>query len=491
MLQTRFFLSTIFVNNHNAIAMLFSSFIIKLSFNMEETMTKTVLLSVIASTMIMAGGDIVPVEPVVAEVEADWGEVFGQSRTFYIDRTYSGILVNNRNSLATGGYIGYKSPDFNGFTAVVAAYGTYGFNIHSEDANVIGSASYDPSLYGDGFDNYAFIGQAYINYAFGNTNFKIGRQRLDTPMAGADDARMLPNLFEAAVLSNTDVENTTLIAAHVTKETTGTFSNVYGAPSALSLQSGYGLGYKEGTSGHFANMGTIALGYNDINGDGSIDNSTAGVTALAAIYTGIEGLKLQAWDYIAWDILNAVYLQADYGWNCLLSDSVKMKASAQYINETDIGDAFAASVDSNYFAAKLGASFGGLSGYAAYSVTSDSDGTMNGGIITPWGGMPAFTQGMVTRHMFFADTDTWKAAATYKFADLGLKATAYYVEFDIGQANTYKPGQAWTASESGFDIQYDVAAVKGLNLRLRANYPRDFAPGLDWDEYRLIANYSF
>jgi hypothetical protein len=260
-------------------------------------------------------------------------------------------------------------------------------------------------LYGDAFDNYAFIGQAYINYAFGNTNIKIGRQRLDTPMAGADDARMLPNLFEAAVLSNTDVENTTLIAAHVTRETTGTFSNVYGAPGALSLQSGYGLGYKEGTSGSFANMGTIALGYNDINGDGSIDNSTAGVTALAAIYTGIEGLKLQAWDYIAWDILNAVYLQADYGWNCLLSDSVKMKASAQYINETDIGDAFAASVDSNYFAAKLGASYAGLSGYVAYSATGDSDGTMNGGIITPWGGMPAFTQGMVTRHMFFSDTE--------------------------------------------------------------------------------------
>ena len=454
-------------------------------------MTKTVLLSVIASTMIMAGGNVAPIEPVVvADVEKDWGEFFGQSRTFYIDRNYSGSINNNRNSLATGGYIGYRSPNFNGFTAVVAAYGTYGFDIHSEDADVIGSASYDPSLYGDNFDNYAFIGQAYINYAFGKTNIKIGRQRLDTPMAGADDARMLPNLFEAAVLSNTDVENTTLIAAHVFRETTGTFSNVYGAPSALSLQSGYGLGYKLGTSGEFENMGTIALGNQDADGN-FIDNETAGVTAFAAIYTGVEGLKLQAWDYIAWDILNAVYLQADYGWNCLLSDSVKMKASAQYINESDIGDAFAASVDSNYFAGKLGASVAGLSGYVAYSVTGDSDGTMNGGIITPWGGMPAFTQGMVTRHMFFSDTDTWKAAATYKFADLGLKASAYYVEFDVGQSNTYKPGQAWTASESGFDIQYDVAAVKGLNLRLRANYPRDFAPGLDWNEYRLIANYNF
>jgi len=200
-------------------------------------MKKTVLLSVIASTMIMAGGDIAPVDPVVVEeVEKDWGEIFGQSRTFYIDRTYTAgpasLTVGNRNSLATGGYIGYKSPNFNGLTFTVAAYGTYGFNIHDIDADAPGGGlSYDPSLYGDAFDNYAFIGQAYVNYAFGNTNIKVGRMRLDTPLAGADDARMLPNLFEAAVVSNKDVENTTLIAAHVHSMTTGTFSNVYGPAS--------------------------------------------------------------------------------------------------------------------------------------------------------------------------------------------------------------------------------------------------------------------
>ena len=54
-------------------------------------------------------------------------------------------------------------------------------------------------------ENYAFIGQAYLNYKYENTNFKGGRMRLDTPLAGADDARMLPNLFEAVVLSNTDM----------------------------------------------------------------------------------------------------------------------------------------------------------------------------------------------------------------------------------------------------------------------------------------------
>ncbi len=79
------------------------------------------------------------------------------------------------------------------------------------------------------------------------------------------------------------------------------------------------------------------------------------------------------------------------------------------------------------------------------------------GIITPWGGMPAFTQGMVTRHQFFSDTDAWKVAGTYKLNELlgaDVKATVYYTEFDVGATNSYNNGTAWTASESGWDIQY-------------------------------------
>ena len=446
-------------------------------------MKKALLLSAIASTMIMAGGDLAPA-PVVEE-KADYGKVFGQARSFYVDRTYSGIVNNNRNSWAVGGYIGYETPEYNGLSAVVAAYGTYGFDIHDQDADVIGSASYDPSLYGRDFDNYAFIGQAYLNYKYENTNFKGGRMRLDTPLAGADDARMLPNLFEAVVISNTDIENTTLIGAHVFRETVGTFGNIYGG-GVLGLTSGYGLGMNEALSGDFENMGTVALGKAGIDGK---DNETSGVTALAAVYSGIEGLKLQAWDYIAWDILNAVYLQADYGYQ--MNEETKLFVAAQYINESDIGDKLAGDVESNYFAGKVGVKYADLTAYAAYSVTGDSSGAVNGGIITPWGGMPAFTQGMVTRHQFFADTDTWKVAATYNLKEYGVKASVYYAEFDVGAKNHYVNGTAWTASESGWDVTYKVAAVDGLSLRARANYPRDFKEGLDWNEYRLIVNYNF
>lgn len=467
--------------------MLLFYFILKSKKLQGKIMKKTLVLSVIASTMIMAGGDLAPA-PVV-EAEADWGEVFGQSRTFYIDRTYMGIVNNNRNSLATGGYIGYKTPDFNGLTAAVAAYGTFNLGIHDitpvQDAGTW--AKYDPSLYGRSGENYAFIGQAYLNYKFSNTNIKAGRMRLDTPLAGADDARMLPNLFESVVVSNTDIENTTLIAGHVFRETVGTFGTIYNG-GALGLTSGYGLGMQEALSGDFVNMGTVALGSKDANGN-FVDNETSGVSVLAAVYTGIEGLKVQAWDYIAWDILNAVYLDGDY--TIAVNEAAKVKLSAQYINEQDIGDRLAGSVDTNYIAGKITGVYNDFSAYAAYSTTGDSNTDTGGNVITPWGGMPAYTQGMVTRHQFFANTDAWKVAAVYNLKEYGVKAVAYYASFDVGLGNIYVPDNAWKATESGWDVTYKVEQVEGLSLRARANYPRDFKEGLDWDEYRIIANYNF
>jgi imipenem/basic amino acid-specific outer membrane pore len=455
-------------------------------------MRRYLALSVVASTLLMAGGDIAPVEPVVEAVEEESvGTFSGQFRAFYIDRTYSPAgATGNRNSLTVGGWIGYDTAEWNGLSLGVKAYGVEGLRIHDMAAtNDPGFRSYDPSLYGGGGENYAFFGEAYLNYNGENTSLKIGRQKLNTPLAGADDARMLPNLFEAAVGSYTGFSNTTLVLGHVTRETVGTFGNVYGDPttSSLAINSGYGRGYQAATSGNFKTMGEVALGGN---------TDTSGVTVGAVVYKN-EGLSLQAWDYYAWDILNALYLSADYGWK--VGDTVALKASAQYINQTDVGDNLvtdlgASGVDSNYWAAKLGASAGALSGYVAYSATGDSDGSAtNGGIITPWGGMPAYTQGMVTRHMFLADTKTWKVAGTYKFNELlgaNVKATAYYCSFDVGAGNGYSTGDAWTAKEAGFDIQYQ--ATKDLNLRLRANYPTDFsATGTGWDEYRLIANYSF
>jgi len=115
--------------------------------------------------------------------------------------------------------------------------------------------------------------------------------------------------------------------------------------------------------------------------------------------------------------------------------------------------------------------------------------------------MPAYTQGMVTRHVFLAGTKATKVAASYNFKDLGtnLKTVLYYANYDMAKNNGYTENDA---SEMGFDFIYYPEVVKNLQLRLRGNFSTDFYVketdadaskngSVGWNEYRFIMNYKF
>ena len=421
------------------------------------------------------------------------GKVSGQIREFSISRSveFSDSSKDDytRKANAIGGHLKFETADYKGLSLGTALYTTHGFGLDSPKDDY---TEVDPTLLGENNDGYSLLGEAYLQFKYNNTTFKGGRQKLNTPMMGADDARMLPNLFEAYVLTNTDIADTTLMVAHITKFAQGTFGRAYGG-GILSSTAGYSAVDSKNQVGDFENMGTYA-----------VDKSTSGVSIASVTYTGVKGLKVQLWDYYAHDIMNAIYAQVDYKWDCLLSDSVKPFASAQLIKEDDVGDkefkvlGGNGEIDSTYYGVKLGAKVENFTAYIAYSETSDnsdSDSSYTNAIISPWGGMPAFTQGMVTRHVFLAGTSSSKIAASYNWKNFGvdLKTVLYYAEYDMDDNNGYTSDDA---DEAGFDFIYKPSFVKNLNLRFRGNFADDFnvnAAGetVSWDEYRFIVNYNF
>lgn len=420
------------------------------------------------------------------------GKTSGQIREFSISRTmdYSDATKDDytRTANAIGGHLKYETADYAGLSLGTAFYTTNGF---MNDSDKTDYTKVDPTLLGPDNEAYSILGEAYLQYKVGNTVFKAGRQKLATPLAGTDDARMLPNLFEAYLMINSDVSNTTLIAGHVTKFAQGTFGRAYNG-GLLATTAGYSAVDSRDRVGEFVNMGEYSVGQN-----------TDGVSVVAAAYAN-GAFKAQLWDYYAHDILNAVYADASISWTCLLSDSVKPFAAVQLIKENGIGDKLVKNVagdgdiDSLYYAAKFGATAGNFTAYLAYSQQSEADSSslsdiVNSATITPWGGMPAFTQGMVTRHMFLSGTTATKAAVVYNFKDLGLKAVGYYAAFAMDANNGYTSDDA---SEAGFDFIYNTKFAKNLQLRLRGNFADDFnvnATGntVGWSEYRFIANYNF
>lgn len=429
------------------------------------------------------------------------GTTSGQIRFFYLDREYTGYDgAPHRNATALGGHLKYETASLYGISLGASAYTTNRI-FQKLEYGTPSEGKVDPSLYGYGYTSYSIFGEAYVNLQYGKSDLKIGRQLFNSPMAGADDARMIGNFFQGYVYTNKGIDNLTLTAAQLTDFAPGTFSNIYTGGGILGATSGYSPltnSYSE-YGMDFANMGAWATG-----------QQTSGVTTLGAAYSQ-GAFSLQAWDYYAWDIINTLYAEGKFGWNCLLNSDVKNYVSAQVIKENNVGSDdmqyFSngvsdgnGKVDSLYWAVKAGTGYHGFSAYAAYSETgknSDSDPAYANAILSMWGGMPAYTQGMVTRHQFMAGTKAWKAAAAYSFKEQGvnLSAAVYYASFDMDKNNGYSANYSWTATEPGFDIQYYPAAVKNLQVRLRGNFPNKFYDSatktVNWNEYRFIVNYNF
>lgn len=428
------------------------------------------------------------------------GKTSGQVRFFYLDRDYSGYEgAPHRNATALGGHLKFETDELYGVSVGASAYTTNRI-LQGMEYGPTSEGKVDPSLYGYGYKSYSIFGEAYVNLQYGKSNLKIGRQLYNTPMAGADDARMLGNFFQGYVYTNKGIDNLTLTAAQITDFAPGTFSNIYASGGILAATSGYSPIAKNypsyGTD--FANMGIWATG-----------EQSGGITTIGAVYN--KGpFMVQAWDDYAWDIINTLYVEGKVGWDCILNDEVKNYVSAQVIKEDSVGDEnmqyFTGTsdgdgkVDSLYWAVKAGTGYRGFSAYAAYSETGKNrsgDHAYNHALLSMWGGMPAYTQGMVTRHQFMAGTKAWKAAAAYSFKEQGvdLSAAVYYASFDMDKYNGYSADYSWTATEPGFDIQYYPAAVKNLQLRLRGNFPDKFfesdAKTVSWNEYRFIVNYNF
>jgi imipenem/basic amino acid-specific outer membrane pore len=442
------------------------------------------------------------------------GKSSGQIRTFWVDREYQGTSGNDthRDGMAIGGHLKFETADYEGLSFGSAFYTVNALAFISSPRDDYATAGTktknDMSLLGPNNENYSMIGEMYAQYKKGNTVFKAGRQKIDSPLAGTDDARMVPNLFEGYMLVNKDLPDTTIIAGHLTKFAQGTFGRIYdhslyrgykatSTSMILSATSGYSFVDSLDHTGSFTNMGFYAGG-----------KKTDGVSVVSATYTGIKGLKAQLWDYYAHDILNAIYGEVNYSF--ATSSLVKPYLGAQLIKQNSVGDKLAGDIDSLYIATKVGAKIENLDLSVAYSQigknkASDLAGAstqdlsrgigQKNAVITPWGGMPGYTQGMVTRHMFLAGTKASKIMGTYNFKDMGANVSAmgYYAEFKMDANSGY--GIARTASESGFDVIYNTEFVKNLQLRVRGNFPRDFFEGAagatGWSEYRFIANYNF
>lgn len=217
-----------------------------------------------------------------------------------------------------------------------------------------------------------------------NTTMVVGRQELDTPMVFTEKWNIARNTYDAAVIVNNDVVDTTLVAAWIGR------SNIGGAMTVNA------------TAGFSNNSFNSFL-------------TKEGAYAFGAVTKAISGVAAQAWYYVAPTLANVAWLQAD-------GEIAGFGLGAQYVyTDQSAGDT------GNAYAVKLGYTYEGLALAAAYSSIDDKLMTAAnlGGAQSKLYTEAWWNYGEVSA----ADTDSYNVTATYNvegIADLGL----YYTSVD-------------------------------------------------------------
>ncbi len=133
------------------------------------------------------------------------------ARVFYFDRSFDTTpSTDSAKVLAAGGIMKYVSDDYNGLKIGLAYFGSNRVSgLYTRD-----EGKKTAILTPEG-ENINFLGESYLEYNRDNTMLKVGAQRLSTPLMNDHDLRLLPSSYQAAIVQNRDIADTTLEAGYV------------------------------------------------------------------------------------------------------------------------------------------------------------------------------------------------------------------------------------------------------------------------------------
>lgn len=139
------------------------------------------------------------------------GKVKGEIKSVYSNSNFLG--KEKSDSITTvGGSLGYVTGDFYGFNSGVTFQVSHVLN--DENNNNVFKDDLNASA--------AVLSEAYLEYKFADTSAKAGRQFIYTPLVstgidGKSSERLIKDSFEAYLLTNTTIPNTTIVAGYVDK----------------------------------------------------------------------------------------------------------------------------------------------------------------------------------------------------------------------------------------------------------------------------------
>ena len=398
---------------------------------------KKLLLSTIAIGAIAQGAFAAET---IGEAFAN-GTYSTKARVFFFDRSFDKPNTPDAKALTAGGIMKYQTDSFMGLKMGFAYYGSHRLGgLYSREEGK------GTSILGRQGEDLNFLGEAYLEYCFchtglSNTTIKVGRQQLATPLMQNHDLRILPSVYEAAILQNKDIQDTAIELGYVQAYTGFTSKD----NRFLDQNKKWG---KDG------------LGYI------SVKNSTIPNLSLRAQYIKALNDKDDAGKQIKVDDYR--YFDAKYK----LPFGEKTYIKAQYGgNAYNVGD------DSSMYGAKVGTSFGMFDFTLLYDKISDNvfKAVESGPMYSDW------QQGYGN----YEPSEAFGGQIiAHPFDGMSFKVGYVDVAADDGYARD-------DFSEMNIDAKYKLTSNSKLRVRYSIKDQTETASREDRDDFRIIYYLNF
>jgi hypothetical protein len=404
------------------------------------------------------------------------GKIHGYLRVHHIfDGKDNGFDKNTGSSFGFG--LKYNRHIIGGFSGGVEYYGVTDTGLTDTD-NISGiaygqfmNAKKDSELeYGDSWG-------AHLSYKADNFRAILARSQFDSPLTKMQITHV-PNLFEYARV-DTNLMDTDLSLAYITGMS-------YGSRSAADF----------GLIGEFTGTGGMVLNpFKDVERgkyykiSDIMDNDTTEGVLVFGMKRRFETFRIEAWDFYIKDILNDLYLEAEYPFY----DNKGYAAGLhfQYLYQ-DVDEKYDAEYGGGFYGVKLSTKIKKLKLNIAYNKKDDG-----GGILNPSGANPGYTSSIFSRNEYRSDVSAYKISLLYPIMK-NLKIIASYANY--GQSNmTLKQKDKLAlvsqrdADETNIVLVYKP--MKNLTFKLfNAQRTSEFSTKDNerkQNQTRLIVNYNF
>ncbi|MEA1955521.1 MAG: hypothetical protein U9N02_03400, partial [Campylobacterota bacterium] len=347
-------------------------------------MKKLVKLSLIAS---MALSSAYAAEASNVKEMFSNGETSGQVRVAYYSENPD-AAGKTSTATAIGGQLKFETASLNGLSLGAAFYTAQAIDALSGDQK---DGDYSGFLASDN-ENYTELAEAYINYATGDFNIRIGRQLIDTPLADSDDIAMTPHTFEA------------MVASYALPDIGLTFL-------AANIQRWQG----------------VDSDYENVTNDSWADTSVGDTNLVAALYAN-DMIEAGLWYYDVDDVAKATYADAVVA---LPIDGAEVSVGVQYLSESEQASS---TIDGSIAGAMVEASFGDITAGLAYNTLSLDTGKT---IFEGFGGGSSFTNmETTTAGSIGEDGKSFVASVGYDFS--GVNVFAAYGKFEADTSANFE-----------------------------------------------------